>query len=133
MSNHSSYGGQPPYQGPPQQYGPQYGGPPPGGAQFGWGPGGFQQPPKKKGKAAWIAVPVVLVFAGIVGLWIAGLVAKQHDYTTQPTYTPSYNPNNPPTEARTDEPSTTAPTYHPRVWFADPFRKILTAKVRFDG
>jgi hypothetical protein len=112
LSNQSTYGGfpppQPPFQGQPQQFAPPYGGPQPYGGQqfapppggpppgFGWGPqfqpgpGGFQQPPKKKSKAGWIAVPIVLVFAAVIGFWTIGVIAKQKGgYVTQPTSTAS--------------------------------------------
>ncbi|WP_166678560.1 neutral zinc metallopeptidase [Kribbella voronezhensis] len=131
MSNQQPYGGrQPPYQGPPQQwgapqyqgpppqqpqYGPQYGapqyngpaqyyGPPPGAPGFGWGPGGPQQP-KKKSKA-WLAIIPVLV-VGVVGLWIYGVIQKQHrlnDYA-QPQPTASYTPSDDPSTGPSTKPT----------------------------
>jgi predicted metalloprotease len=138
LSNQQPYGGpQPPYQGPPQQWGapqypvppqfgapqyaagPQYGGPPPSGPGFGWGPGGPQQPKKKS--RGWVAIIPIVLVVGVVGLWIAGVINKQHrlhdDYTSpEPTwtYTPSDDPSDDPTEDPTtapteDQPTTTAP------------------------
>jgi predicted metalloprotease len=139
LSNQGPYGPPPgQYQGPPQQYGPPQYGPPPGGPQpggpqywgppqgpppqgpppqgpgFGWGSNGFP-PPKKKSKAPWIIVPLVLVLGiGIVGLWIFGVVQKNKRLadgyeTPQPTYSSTYEP----TEEPTARPTTTAPTYAP--------------------
>ncbi|GAA1594144.1 hypothetical protein GCM10009789_55280 [Kribbella sancticallisti] len=116
------YQGPPPqYQGPPPQYGaPQYGQPqygPPAGQQFGWGSGGFPPPPRrKKSKAPWIVGGLVVVFAGVVSLWIVGVVLKnnrQNDYVTQPTYSPTSHPTTAPTSSPTSEP-TTAPTTAPQ-------------------
>jgi predicted metalloprotease len=160
LSNQQPYGGQPPYQGPPQQWGsppqqaapqqyppppqqypppqypgnqpqypgnqqyppaaqyggiPQYGGQqyagsPPGGPGFGWGPGG-PQPPKKKRKV-WLAfIPLVLV--AVAGLWIAGVVNKQHrlhDDYAQPEPQPTYTTSTEPTSGPTDEPTQSQPT-----------------------
>jgi predicted metalloprotease len=138
LSNQQTYGGfpppQPPFQGQPQQFAPPYGGqqpyggrqfaPPPGGQPpgFGWGPqfqpgpGGFQQPPKKKSKAGWIAVPIVLVFAAVVGIWTIGVIAKhnkQNDYVTQPTSTASTDSpgsQDTPTQAPTAKATAPKPT-----------------------
>ncbi|MDX6252864.1 MAG: uncharacterized protein QOF10_6224 [Kribbellaceae bacterium] len=108
------YGPGPQQSAPGPQYAASYG-PPPGGPGFGWGPGG--PPRRKKSKAVWIVVPVVLGFACIVGLWIAGVVAKQNrlnDYSSpEPTYSSSYDPTNPPTEAPTNGTTTSAPTSKP--------------------
>ncbi|MEI8409610.1 MULTISPECIES: neutral zinc metallopeptidase [unclassified Kribbella] len=140
MSNQPPYGGPPPqgpppYQGPPQQYGPppqqyagpppqygapQYGppgsqqwGPPPQGPGFGWGSNGFPPPPKKKSKAGWIVLPIVVVVAGVVGLFLWSQVSKgsDDDYTSpQPTYTSTYEPTTAPTYSRTSTRPTTRPT-----------------------
>jgi predicted metalloprotease len=130
LSNQQPYGGpQPPYQGPPQQWGapqyqpqqpqyqqqypppPQYGGQPypPQQYAFGWGPGGPQQPPKKKRKTWLIVIPLVL-FVGVAGLWIAGVVAKQHRHNSyadpQPTYSTTSDPTDSPTTEPTEQPTT---------------------------
>jgi len=90
---------------------------------LGWGmpPGG--QPPRKKSKAGWIAVPIVVVLAGIVVLWIVGVVAKQNrldDYSSPiPTYSssssPSYEPSAEPSPVTptTSKPTTTKPVVKP--------------------
>ncbi|QNE20614.1 hypothetical protein F1D05_25265 [Kribbella qitaiheensis] len=99
------YGGQQ-YGGQPQYGGQQFAGPPPGGPGFGWGPGGPQQP-KKKSKG-WLVIPVVLVI-GVVGLWVAGVISKNHQADNyadpQPTYTSTTDPTNGPTNGPTDEPT----------------------------
>ena len=145
MSNQSTYGGfpppQPPFQGQPQQYAPPYGGqqfaPPPGGPPpgFGWGPqfqpgpGGFHQPPKKKSKAGWIAVPIVLVFAAMIGFWAIGVIAKQKGgYVTQPASTASTDSpgsHDTPT-AKTTAPKPTKTTPPPRE--ATPYELVSRSK-----
>ena len=89
---------------------------------LGWGmpPGG---PPPKKSKAAWIAVPIIVVLAGIVVLWIVGVVAKQNrlsDYsgpepssssTASPSYEPSAEPS--PVGPATSRPPTSKPVVKP--------------------
>ncbi|MFI5736689.1 neutral zinc metallopeptidase [Kribbella sp. NPDC051587] len=122
--------GQPPQQygpppGPPPQYGPppqqywgpppgppQYGppmGPPPGGPGFGFGGNGYPPPKKKRSKAPFIVVPAVLLFAGVVSLYLFALHAKQerNNYSSpSPTYTSSYSPSEDPSYY----PSSTRPT-----------------------
>ncbi|MGW6279790.1 neutral zinc metallopeptidase [Kribbella sp. NPDC055071] len=140
MSNQGPYGPPPgQYQGPPQQSGPPQYGPPPGGPQywgppqgpppqgpgFGWGSNGFP-PPKKKSKAPWIVVPLVLVLGiGIVGLWIYGVVQKNKHLadgysSPQPTYSSTYEPTEfptittAPTKAQTNAPPPPVKTTQPR-------------------
>jgi uncharacterized protein len=95
------FGGQqfagPHFAGPPQG-GPRQGGPQPGfgwGPQFPAGPGSFQPPRKKKGRAAWVAVPIVGVFAVMVGLWAIGSAVEHNlhgEDVTRPVVGPSYRP-----------------------------------------
>ncbi|MEU4603691.1 neutral zinc metallopeptidase [Kribbella sp. NPDC023972] len=98
------YAGPPPQYGAPPQYGPpgpQQWGPPPQGPGFGWGPNGFPPPPpKKKSKAAFIVLPIVLVAAGVIGLWMWIQVSNgpDDDYTSP---RPAYNPTTAPTFPRT--------------------------------
>ncbi|WP_132154481.1 neutral zinc metallopeptidase [Kribbella antiqua] len=100
--------------GPQQQYwGPQ--GPPPQGPGFGWGSNGFPPPPpqRKKSKAGWIVLPIVVVVAGVVALWMWRQVSDDpgEDYThPQPTYTSSYNPTEEPTSSSTTTQATIRPT-----------------------
>lgn len=125
MSNQPPYGGPPPqgpppYAGQPQPYQgtPQYGappqqywgppqGPPPGGPPgpgFGWGSHGVPPPPPKKSKAGWIVLPVVVVLAGVVGLWFLGTMQEDNDGPTtraRPTYTSTYAKTSAPTYAPT--------------------------------
>jgi predicted metalloprotease len=96
------YGGQPPYGGQ------QFAGPPPGGPGFGWGPGGPQQP-KKKSKA-WIAIIPIVLGIGVVGLWIAGVVAKQHRIDSYADPQPTYTTSTDPTAFPTDQPTEAQPT-----------------------
>jgi predicted metalloprotease len=115
------YGGAPQYGPPPQQYGapPQQWGPPPQGPGFGWGSNGFPPPPpKKKSKAGWIVLPIVVVVAGIAGLWLWSHVSNgpDDDYTRpRPTYTSTYKPTtkaptNPATRPARTQPTRTTPT-----------------------
>ncbi|MFK4084348.1 neutral zinc metallopeptidase [Kribbella sp. NPDC020789] len=120
------------YGGPPQQYPPpppppqQYWGPPPGppqygppagpppGPGFGFGGNGYPPPKKKRSKAPFIVVPAVLLFAGVVSLYLFALHAKQErnnysspspTYTyTSPTQAPSWNPSS------STRPTATQPT-----------------------
>lgn len=140
MSNQGPYGPPPgqypppqqyPNPGPPQQYaGPpqQYAGPPqyPGGPQYGpppgppnWGPpqgpgfGFSPPPPRKKSKAPFIVVPLVLLF-GAVGLFVVSSILKHNgdDTTTQPEPATSAYPTEP---ATTSAPATTRPTQPART------------------
>lgn len=97
------YGGaQPPMQQLPHGLG--WGGPPPGGPQG----------PKKKSKAPFIVVPILLLVLGVVGLWIAGLVDKKNDLDDYSAPTPRSSTSNRPTIEPTNEPSPTrAPTTRP--------------------
>jgi predicted metalloprotease len=53
---------------------------------------------------------LVVLLAGVVGLWTVGMILKHHGSTvTQPTYSPTYYP----TTAPTDEPTSTEPTSAP--------------------
>ncbi|WP_405064172.1 neutral zinc metallopeptidase [Kribbella sp. NBC_01505] len=111
-----------PPQGPPPQYGPPMG-PPPGGPGFGFGGNGYPPPRKKRSKAPFIVVPLVLLFAGVISLYLFALNAKQdrrNNYSSpQPTYTSTYAPNSPSTEP-TSEPSAFPTT--PRATVAKPTR-----------
>ncbi|GAA1705836.1 hypothetical protein GCM10009745_62020 [Kribbella yunnanensis] len=119
---------QPPYWGPPQgppmgppPGQPPYGGPPPG-PGFGFGGNGFPPPKKKRSKAPFIIVPAVLLFAGVVSLYLFALHAKQerrNNYSSsQPTYTyttptpaPKWNPSTTrPTATQPTQPRATQPT-----------------------
>jgi hypothetical protein len=117
------FGGQPVVQqfggrqfGGQQFRGPTQGGPQPGfgwGPQFPPGPGGFPQPPKKKSRAAWVVVPIILVFAAVVGASLLGVVAKlsqQDDYVTHPVPTPISSHSPGPQNSPTHQPTTTQPT-----------------------
>jgi predicted metalloprotease len=99
----------PQYGGMPQYGGQQFAGPPPGGPGFGWGPGGPQQP-KKKRKGWLVLIPVVLV--AVVGLWIYGVINKQHrlDSYADPEPTSGYSPTADPTDEPSDEPTKADPT-----------------------
>ncbi len=112
--------GQPPYGGPPTG-GPPYGGPPPG-PGFGFGGNGYPPPKKKRSKAPFIVVPLVLLFAGVFALYLSALHAKQErrnnysspqstrTYTT-PTPPPSWPSSNSPrpTKTRPTRPTATQP------------------------
>lgn len=142
MSNQGPYGPPPgQYQGPPpQQYGPPPGGPqywgppqgppmgpppmgpppmgppmgPPQGPGFGWGSNGFPPPPRKKSKAAWIILPVVIIGLAVVGFGVLSAILKHNgdnDYTSpQPTSTATDDPTAEPTYIQT---SATIPTQAP--------------------
>ncbi|MFB6720378.1 neutral zinc metallopeptidase [Kribbella sp. NPDC056345] len=109
-----------PPQGPPPGQ-PPYGGPPPG-PGFGFGGNGYPPPRKKRSKAPFIIVPAVLLFAGVVSLYLFALHAKQerrNNYSSsQPTYgsttqtpAPEWNPSsNRPTATRPTRPVATRPT-----------------------
>ncbi|ADB30134.1 protein of unknown function zinc metallopeptidase putative [Kribbella flavida DSM 17836] len=86
---------------------------------LGWGapPPGGPQRPRKKSKAPWIVVPILLVGLAMAGLAIATAIAQQNrpnDYSSPvPTSTPSTPASTPvgtPTEEPTAGPSSTAPT-----------------------
>ncbi|WP_427885715.1 neutral zinc metallopeptidase [Kribbella sp. GL6] len=109
---------QQPYPGPQQPYGPQYG-PPPGPPNWGPPPGpgfGFSpQPPKKKrSKAPFIVVPLVLLF-GAVGLFVVSSILKHNgdDTYTQPE--PTTSSAYPTEPATTSAPATTHPTQPART------------------
>ena len=125
MSNQGPYGPPPgQYQGPPPpQYRPPQYGPPPGGPQywaapqgppqgpgFGWGSNGFPPPPKKKGKAAWVIVPIVVIGLAVVGFGVLSSILKHNgdDDYTQPE--PTYSATEEPTEEPTSSPTTEEPT-----------------------
>jgi predicted metalloprotease len=123
--NGPQFGGQQfagPQFGGPSQGGPQQGGPQPGfgwGPQFPAGPGGFQRAPKNKRRAAWVAVPIIGVFAVMVGLWVLGSVAEhtlREEHVTRPVVGPSHRPGaqGTPTNKPTAGPTKTAPTTPPR-------------------
>ncbi|MET7283432.1 neutral zinc metallopeptidase [Kribbella sp. NPDC005582] len=104
----------PPPQGPPPQYGPPQYGPPPGGPGFGFGGNGYPPPKKKRSKAPFIIAPLVLLFAGVMALYLFALHAKQerNNYSSpSPTYTASYSPSTEPTYYPTGtRPTATQPT-----------------------
>ncbi|TDD46009.1 hypothetical protein E1263_37450 [Kribbella antibiotica] len=110
--------GQPPYGGPPlggpPYGGPPYGGPPQGGPGFGFGGGGYPPPKKKRSKAPFIVVPAVLLFAGVVSLYLFALHAKQerrNSYSSpQPTYSSTYSPSSDPSDEPSYNPTGTRPT-----------------------
>ncbi len=64
---------------PPSASGPvRRVGPPPQGPGFGWG-SAFPPPPRKKSKAGWIILPIVVIGSrGPSGSWMLGSVLKQH-------------------------------------------------------
>ncbi|WP_433165753.1 neutral zinc metallopeptidase [Kribbella sp. CA-247076] len=102
------------YAGPPPQYwGPPQGPPPPQGPGFGWGSNGFPPPPRKKSKTPFVVLPIVVLVAGVVGLWMWSQVSggPGDDYTSpQPTYTSTYEPTEEPTQTSAPTIPTTRPT-----------------------
>ena len=70
---------------------------PPQGPGFGWGSNGFP-PPKKKSKAGWIIVPIVVIGLGLLGVTFLSNVVKHNSDYTQPepvstaTEAPTYAP-----------------------------------------
>ena len=131
------YGGQP-QQPPPQYWGPPQG--PPQGPGFGWGSNGFPPPPRKKSKAGWIVLPILLVLGGVTALWVYGTVSKNKyddDYTSpQPTYTATEEPTYLPTTTqvptapatRTTQPQPTKTTPPPAP---EPSDSDIVTKNRF--
>jgi predicted metalloprotease len=121
LSNQGPYGPPPgQYQGPPPpQYGPPPGppqyGPPPGGPQywrpppgpgFGFGSNGFPPPPRKKSKAGWVILPIV-----VIGLAVVGFAVLKHNGASEYTQPePTSTVTDDPTEAPTSIPTTKAPT-----------------------
>lgn len=83
------------------------------GPAFGFGSGGYPPPPRKKSRAVFIVVPLVLLF-GAVGLFLVTSILKHNSDSTytqpQPTATesPTEQPTGQPTEQPT-EPATSAP------------------------
>ncbi|HET6988273.1 MAG TPA: neutral zinc metallopeptidase [Kribbella sp.] len=85
---------------------------PPQGPGFGWGSNGFP-PPKKKSKAAWVIVPIVVIGLAVVGFGVLSSVLKHNsdsDYTQpQPTSTETDSPTEAPTYIPTTTKAPTAP------------------------
>jgi predicted metalloprotease len=106
----AQYGPPPGPQNGRQQYGPPQG--PPMGPGFGFGSNGFP-PPKKKSKAGFVVVPLVLLAFVGVGLFTLSTVLKHNgdsDYTQpQPTYTATEEPTGAPTSIATTAKRPTAP------------------------
>ncbi|QNE20613.1 hypothetical protein F1D05_25260 [Kribbella qitaiheensis] len=139
MSNQHPYGGQPPYQGPPQQWGaPQYQGPQqqfgaqggPGGPQYAGTPyAGPQQypgpqyggpggpgfgwgpggPQQPKKKSKGWLVLIPLMLVAVVGLWIFGVVNKHNRLNDHDHTSPEPTYSYSPSTDPSDEP-TEAPT-----------------------
>ena len=90
---------------------------PPQGPGFGWGSNGFP-PPRKKNKAGWIILPIVLVALVVVGLAVVSSVLK-HDgddvYTQpEPTATATDRPTYVPTTKTVPTAPATTRTTQPR-------------------